>query len=625
MKKLLAIVLTLAMTLAIVPLGASAEEGGIEISFCVGEETLMINGEAITVEKPYVVGKGVTLVPLRVITEAFGAKVEWIEEIRTIKLEYPDVKITLQIDNPIAEVNGKAERLLSAPELKNGFTMVPLRFIAETLGAEVGYDDQTGQITVTKNKAEAGTTVEGGISNAYVGDSYFGWSIENNKKITIEDRSYDGKYTAFVLDYDNYFYVQIQEIPEDYDFEEDFETEKEFVRDRTLVKAEKSEANGIKKIQIQTRNKLWFANNVRIITDKYIYDLYGAFDHTNNSAKNELMRIMSTFKPEYIEGDIFDLSDIKEEWQDFEAESMKLSIELPTSYKLISDENNDTKYIFSSVNPADEDAQIVALLYSKSSVTGAKELAQEEYELEKSAINEDIATFDEVIAQDYNSFSAYEYSCEIAQSHKKTFYKNVFFEKGDYVYNISISVPRDKENKEEFISKVLNSIQVSEPDSMVLGPVLKNKSQPRKGTKEITRGDLVLTIPKTFTGLSDVDEKPYIDFISNAVVEVKIVSANAGTDKQSAAEYVKNSEREIEEEENTSVIKTTSTELMGSNSVTSMKWKKEPKDEGAMYKGIYAISRDSKIYVIKTSCPEISYTKAIRENIKKIVSSAYFK
>ena len=52
--------------------GVYAQSEKVEIKFTVGESTLVINGQNVEVEKPYVVGVGVTLVPVRVITEAFG-------------------------------------------------------------------------------------------------------------------------------------------------------------------------------------------------------------------------------------------------------------------------------------------------------------------------------------------------------------------------------------------------------------------------------------------------------------------------------------------------------------------------------------------------------------------------
>ena len=205
MKKLLCALL--AVILLVLPVFAEEteekeENGRVEIEFCVGDATLLINGAEVTVEKPYVVGEGVTLVPVRVITEAFGATVGWEASTKTVTLEYPDVNIVLQIGNPTAEINGRAETLLAAPELSaGGFTMVPLRFISENFGAEVGYDNETKRITVVKDALEEGTTVEGAIENKLVGDSYYGWSMENPKDMYLDDRSFDGTRTYFNDDY----------------------------------------------------------------------------------------------------------------------------------------------------------------------------------------------------------------------------------------------------------------------------------------------------------------------------------------------------------------------------------------------------------------------------------------
>ena len=151
MKKVLFVTVMLS-ALCLFALGASASEN-VEISFCVGESTLSINGEDITVEKPYIAGEGVTLVPLRVITEAFGASVEWIADTKSIVMAGEGKNIVLQINNPDVWVDEEKAILLAPPELtQNGFTMVPLRFISETFGASVAYDEATKRITVTKEK-----------------------------------------------------------------------------------------------------------------------------------------------------------------------------------------------------------------------------------------------------------------------------------------------------------------------------------------------------------------------------------------------------------------------------------------------------------------------------------------
>ncbi len=130
--------------------GEVAGVHSVEISFKVGDSILKINGEDVEVETPYVVGEGTTLVPLRVISEAFGAEVNWDGETKTIVIVHNENTITIQIDNNKAFVNDGEETLEEAPQLtENGFTMVPLRFISETLGAEVSYDEATQGITVS--------------------------------------------------------------------------------------------------------------------------------------------------------------------------------------------------------------------------------------------------------------------------------------------------------------------------------------------------------------------------------------------------------------------------------------------------------------------------------------------
>ena len=136
----------------VVELEAEAEDSHkVSVSFKVGDSTLTINGEAVTVETPYVVGTGVTLVPIRVISEAFGAEVNWDGETKTVTVSCGECKVIVTVGSKTALVNGEEKTLEEAPELTDGgFSMIPLRFISESLGATVGYDNETAQITVVK-------------------------------------------------------------------------------------------------------------------------------------------------------------------------------------------------------------------------------------------------------------------------------------------------------------------------------------------------------------------------------------------------------------------------------------------------------------------------------------------
>ena len=121
---------------------------GVEICFKVGSSILRINGNDVEVETPYVID-GVTLVPVRVLAEAFGAAIEWVPETQGINLSYQDTEIAMKIDNSEAYIRQK-RMLPYRPKLKNEKSMVPLRFIAEAFGADVKYDAATQEITVIK-------------------------------------------------------------------------------------------------------------------------------------------------------------------------------------------------------------------------------------------------------------------------------------------------------------------------------------------------------------------------------------------------------------------------------------------------------------------------------------------
>ena len=84
-----------------------------------------------------------TMVPLRVIFEAFGADVEWDSETQTVTASLDTTTIQISIDHSVAYKNGE-EIALDAPAiLTNGRTLVPLRFISESFGASVYWAPET--------------------------------------------------------------------------------------------------------------------------------------------------------------------------------------------------------------------------------------------------------------------------------------------------------------------------------------------------------------------------------------------------------------------------------------------------------------------------------------------------
>lgn len=81
------------------------------------------------------------MVPLRMIAENLGYKVDWDQPSKTVKIEQQGKTIQLIVDQTAASVDGKTVILTTAPLLKNNTTLVPIRFIGEQFGLTVKWDN----------------------------------------------------------------------------------------------------------------------------------------------------------------------------------------------------------------------------------------------------------------------------------------------------------------------------------------------------------------------------------------------------------------------------------------------------------------------------------------------------
>ena len=103
---------------------------------------------AFTTTNPrYVNGR--VLVPLRGVFEQMGAFVQWHPETRTVTANKANKDVKLQIGSPTAYVDGQAMTLDVPPQIMAGSTMVPLRFLSESLGADVQWINQQNLVAIT--------------------------------------------------------------------------------------------------------------------------------------------------------------------------------------------------------------------------------------------------------------------------------------------------------------------------------------------------------------------------------------------------------------------------------------------------------------------------------------------
>ncbi len=110
---------------------------------------VVVNGVELEFDVPPIIENGRTLVPLRAIFEALGAEIYWDAETQTVSAARGDTALALQIGNPWANVNNEPVALDVPAKIVGSRTLVPLRFISEALGAVVEWDQDTYTATIS--------------------------------------------------------------------------------------------------------------------------------------------------------------------------------------------------------------------------------------------------------------------------------------------------------------------------------------------------------------------------------------------------------------------------------------------------------------------------------------------
>jgi ribosomal protein S19 len=120
------------------------------IELQINNDRALINGEQKVIDAAPYISAGRTFVPLRVVAEGFGAEVTWVQQTRGINITLGDQVISMQIGSNRAMVNNEMVHMDAPPEIKNGRTFVPIRFVSEMLGAEVEWVQATRTVKIVR-------------------------------------------------------------------------------------------------------------------------------------------------------------------------------------------------------------------------------------------------------------------------------------------------------------------------------------------------------------------------------------------------------------------------------------------------------------------------------------------
>jgi hypothetical protein len=139
------------------------------VKLWIGQNQALVNGESKNLDTAPMLYKERTMVPLRFIAESLGADVQWDPAEQKIMIaaghkgsgpaEKTQFDVILKIGHNQALVNGNSKTLDVPPMLYEKRTMVPLRFIAEALGANVKYDSAEQSVTISLAAKDSPTPI----------------------------------------------------------------------------------------------------------------------------------------------------------------------------------------------------------------------------------------------------------------------------------------------------------------------------------------------------------------------------------------------------------------------------------------------------------------------------------
>ena len=129
---------------------AFATETDNKVVLTMGSNSALLNDNHYQLEIPPVVLEGATFLPVRFVAEEIlDAVVTWDSTSKTIDITKGEVNVKLSLGSGQALVNGQVVSISNPPFIKDGRTLVPLRFLAENLNMRIVFDPAEKTITIT--------------------------------------------------------------------------------------------------------------------------------------------------------------------------------------------------------------------------------------------------------------------------------------------------------------------------------------------------------------------------------------------------------------------------------------------------------------------------------------------
>ena len=187
---------------------------------------VVVNGERISFPdaQPFIDENGRTQVPVRFVSEALGADVGWDGSTRTVTVEQGRNKISLVVGKSEYTVNSKKMEMDTSVIIVEDRTFVPIRFVSEALGADVDWNASIRTVYITTGGTVATPSPEEGNVKYYDGiafndvtdvDEWGRMTVEKSQEFLLKMANQ----LSFVKENGKYYIVgEYPEIPEEFEW-----------------------------------------------------------------------------------------------------------------------------------------------------------------------------------------------------------------------------------------------------------------------------------------------------------------------------------------------------------------------------------------------------------------------
>lgn len=149
------------------------------------QPSLYLDGSSVKLPEPITLKNNVVMVPIRVVSETLGYKVDWDKNARLVVIYGDNKRIELKIDSKKATMNGKEVVLDQPAFISGGSTLVPLRFVGESLGLTVDWDNTAKAVYLFT--PDGGTSVDPSTPGTGGSENGSGTTDPNSSLIKVQD------------------------------------------------------------------------------------------------------------------------------------------------------------------------------------------------------------------------------------------------------------------------------------------------------------------------------------------------------------------------------------------------------------------------------------------------------